>query len=396
MADSQEDLIATFCAVTSAEVDTAEQYLQAADLNLENAVELFFASGGASIATQNTVINNDDVAAAEAAQAAEYAEPEVRERIERRVDRLVDPDVPGFAFRNEPPIPSAPRGIFNQGRGMDFSQNMSPHERRLAELFRPPFDLMEDLDLDSAKQEAQEEKKWLLVNIQDTTEFACQRLNRDLWRHESVKEVVKENFVFLQYDNDSTDGQMYRSLYPFESFPHMAILDPWTGEQQKVWSKVPSVEHFLEDLVDFLGQPGSTEQVPQEPLSVKGTTDNTPVPQVPEPEIAAPQEPVEQEEEEEAVPEDPIAAIEPLDVPEPDAGADVTRIQLRLGDGQRIVRRFRLSTTVSEMFGIIKHLKPELARKSLVLTAGRQNLSTELEKTIEEANLKNSTVLVET
>ncbi|PRT54921.1 UBX domain-containing protein 2 [Wickerhamiella sorbophila] len=407
MADSQEDLIATFCAVTSAEVGTAEQYLQAADYNLENAVELFFASGGASIATQNTVINNDDVAAAEAAQAAEYAEPEVRERIERRVDRLVDPDVPRFVFGNEPPIPSAPRGIFNQGRNMDFAQNMSPHERRLAELFRPPFDMMEDLDLDSAKQEAQEEKKWLLVNIQDTTEFSCQRLNRDLWRHESVKVVVKENFVFLQYDNDSTDGQMYRSLYPFETFPHMAILDPWTGEQQKVWSKVPSVEHFLEDLVEFLGQPGSVEQAPQEPLSVKGTASNTTITQVPEPEIVAGQEKLaedgeeeeeeekEEQEEEETTPEDPVASIEPLDIPEPDPGADVTRIQLRLSDGQRIVRRFKVSTKVAEIFAIIKHLKPEFAGKSLVLTAGRQNLSSELEKTIEEANLKNSTVLVE-
>lgn len=391
MTGNEDDLVATFCAVTSAEVGTAEQYLQAADFNLENAVELFFASGGASIATQNTVINND-AAAAEAAQAAEYAEPEVRERIERRTDRLVDPmdGMTGFdfglgGFGNQAPIPSAPPGIFNQGRDMDFEATMSPHERRLAQLFRPPFDLIEDLDLESAKIDAQEEKKWLMVNVQDTTEFACQRLNRDLWRHESVKEVVGENFIFLQYDNDSTDGQLYRSLYPFETFPHIAILDPWTGEQQKVWSKVPSVEHFLEALVDFLGQPGAPEQVPEGPA--EQNLDSNMRDTIPAQEEVS---------EEPTQPElDPIASIEARDIPEPVPGPNVTRIQLRLADGQRIVRRFDTSTTVSDIYAVVKFLKPEFVGETLVLTAGRQNLSSELEKTIEEANLKNSTVLVE-
>lgn len=40
--------------------------------------------------------------------------------------------------------------------------------------------------------------KWLMVNIQDAGTFACQLLNRDLWSDQEVKELVRENFIFLQ------------------------------------------------------------------------------------------------------------------------------------------------------------------------------------------------------
>ena len=47
-----DDAVAQFMAITSSEVDTAQQYLQAADFNIEQAIELFFASGGASVESQ--------------------------------------------------------------------------------------------------------------------------------------------------------------------------------------------------------------------------------------------------------------------------------------------------------------------------------------------------------
>lgn len=41
-----------------------------------------------------------------------------------------------------------------------------------------------------------------MVNIQEAGVFACQVLNRDLWSDQSVKEIVKENFIFLQVRRD--------------------------------------------------------------------------------------------------------------------------------------------------------------------------------------------------
>jgi thioredoxin-related protein len=99
-----------------------------------------------------------------------------------------------------------------------------------------------------------------MVNIQDAGVFACQLLNRDLWSVPYVKEVVKENFVFLQvsivyfvfvcqeslvyrcsrllttattqFYSDSTEGKKYATYYPLKGFPHIAIIDPRTGNQE--------------------------------------------------------------------------------------------------------------------------------------------------------------------
>ncbi len=40
--------------------------------------------------------------------------------------------------------------------------------------------------------------KWVLLNVQNQNEFYCQILNRDVWSDDTVKEIVKENFVFIQ------------------------------------------------------------------------------------------------------------------------------------------------------------------------------------------------------
>ena len=49
-----------------------------------------------------------------------------------------------------------------------------------------------------ARIAGQSSNKWLLVNLQDSTEFSCQVLNRDLWSNEKVKKVIRNNFIFWQ------------------------------------------------------------------------------------------------------------------------------------------------------------------------------------------------------
>lgn len=71
---------------------------------------------------------------------------------------------------------------------------------RLAELYRPPLDLLFHGTFDQAKQEAEAKGKLLLVNIQTPTEFDCQLLNRDTWRNEKVRQLVKERFVLWQQE----------------------------------------------------------------------------------------------------------------------------------------------------------------------------------------------------
>lgn len=68
----------------------------------------------------------------------------------------------------------------------------------LASIYRPPYDIIQNYDFDTAKEVAMSNKKWLLVNIQKIDEFACMVLNRDLWSHEDIKKVISENFIFVQ------------------------------------------------------------------------------------------------------------------------------------------------------------------------------------------------------
>lgn len=85
--------------------------------------------------------------------------------------------------------------------------------------------------------------KWLLVNVQDVKEFACQTLNRDIWSNEGVKELIQTNFVFWQVGialvvanqicqvrHDSVDGQRLNNYYKLKTYPAIFILDPRTGE----------------------------------------------------------------------------------------------------------------------------------------------------------------------
>lgn len=394
-----DDIVAQFVAVTSSEVPTAQQYLEASDWQLETAVELYFASGGAD-ASGNPPPNPVS------------AEDEVREAMSGYDDQLIDDEAQMMndylRDSRRARARARPRNIFNQARDVDLDESsMSRHEKRLAGLFRPPFDLISDVPLDEAREMAQQQHKLVMVNVQDSGEFACQRLNRDLWRSEHLKDLIFKNFVFLQYDIEDPDGEDYRNLYQFETFPHIAIIDPWTGEQQKVWSRVPAESEFIEDVVDFVATlPNESEEdddegegednkkekqeegqkVPQSSTSTL-STGAEPAPEKPE-EVSnttrADTEPSESSK---------IAAIPPLDAPEPPMGPEATRIQLRYGDGKRIVRRFLLSDPVSNVYGIAKHILQ--FDGSITLTSERRDLKTEIDKTVEEANLKNSTVLVE-
>lgn len=94
--------------------------------------------------------------------------------------------------------------------------------------------------------------------------------------------------------------------------------------------------------------------------------------------------------------EDRFAIILPKENEEPPAGdKSSTRIQFRLGDGSRFVRRFKLSDKVKDLFAFIKHQVPDAKYNFFSLTSERKKLIEMLDQTIEEAGLKNSSILVE-
>uniref|UniRef100_A0A914HXE7 UAS domain-containing protein n=1 Tax=Globodera rostochiensis TaxID=31243 RepID=A0A914HXE7_GLORO len=130
----------------------------------------------------------------------------------------------------------------------------SQHRKVLQSIFRPPVELMFQGDWDQALQAARQKGVWLLVNVQEASEFACAVLNRDIWSAETVREVVRPNFLFWQVYHDSADGARIRGYYGLTSFPAIFIVDPRTGEEVSGRLKALEPVSFLDSLTSFLDQ----------------------------------------------------------------------------------------------------------------------------------------------
>lgn len=295
-------------------------------------------------------------------------------------------------------------------------------EQRLALLFRPPFDLMTKMNLDSAKVKARKKNKWMMINIQDSGVFQCQALNRDLWSSKEVKSLVKSNFVFLQYQYDSRNAQPYINFYGIHSkdaLPHIAILDPMTGERLKQWNRtVPNPEIFIKEVNEFLGSfsldPNAANPTVKEPTPEIDPTTLTEEQQM---KLAIEQslgnssaEPIALDGEEDA--QDTSEVVPAQEESAPDAFSNIkavkheepankpgvtTRIQVRTGDGRRIVRRFELQDPVRRIYEVIKSEIEGFDHCRFTLSDHqREDLIDKLDMTIEDAALKNSSLLLET
>ncbi|KAL4881385.1 hypothetical protein BJY04DRAFT_207501 [Aspergillus karnatakaensis] len=321
----------------------------------------------------------------------------------------------------------------------------SEKQNFLAELFRPPFEIMSRLPWDHARDEGREKEKWLLVNIQDPSIFDCQILNRDLWKNASVRETIQEHFVFLQYTKDDSRAAPYIQYYfqgsdVSDNYPHIAIVDPRTGEQMKIWSGPPVIPaaEFLMQLHEFLDRyslkhnvrnpvakrkPESkeksidamTEEEMME-LAMKNSlgTEAAQSRRVEDPDDltrsfgdikgkgrAVDEDDVEMDDTEESGTAEAgtsaFASI-PNDRPHTEPAADpatTTRIQFRHPTG-RVIRRFALNDPVSRIYEWLK-ADPPLPDKAGVefeLNSMGRNLIDVIDQSVEAAGLKNGTVMI--
>ena len=309
-------------------------------------------------------------------------------------------------------------------------------QRRLANLFRPPFDIISVLTLDQARAKAKEENKWILINIQDSSEFQSQVFNRDFWSNSRVKQVAKENFIFLQYQRDSYDGEAYANFYQVDTFPHLAVLDPLTGERVRKWKdgEVPNVDNWLDEVYDFLDNfslhpessnplvhhetkidPDSLSEEQQIELAMKQSVLDNAKKNGKSAENAisliSDDEEEEEDEDESATAvsapqtdEDIFDSIKPVDHKEP-TDQPTTRVQIRFPNGKRLVRKLLLDDKVVVLFQWLKSVLGSSSEDYGVTAEDRFTLSNSsnkafkfienLDTTIEEANLKNASILLE-
>ncbi|KAI7973405.1 hypothetical protein EIK77_008314 [Talaromyces pinophilus] len=507
------DVVSQFQEITGSTAELATQYLQVADFDIQQAMQLYFENGGAELgATQQPLSaaasrpNNrgdntihidsddeditidetrssapsrqpaestfeDDAAMARRLQEEMYASgaDDVRAPIARTTETLVGPGADGYGdfdplaqFR----MRQAGRpGIFNQrdssiweessdnaaaaqrsalARATGGASETSSKSTLLAEMYRPPFDLMSRLPWDAAREEGRQNERWLLINIQDPSIFDCQILNRDLWKDPGVRDTVKENFIFLQYNKDDERGTPYLQYYfqgsdVSDNYPHIAIVDPRTGEQVKVWSGAPVIKapDFLMQLHEFLDRYSLKQnarnpvakrkpEVPREKkieamteeemleMALKNSLEGADTAErLADPDEltrsigdlkgkgrAEDSEEISLAEEEAAAEDAGVSAFRSIPSDhihtEPPADpATTTRIQFRHPSG-RVIRRFALADPVRRIYEWLKS-EPPLAEKAGVvfeLNAMGKNLIDELDTTIQDAGLKNGTVMI--
>lgn len=253
-----------FCAITGAEKNTARNFLELSGFNLEAAINLYLTDPSSADESQQPTTSANSLVE--------------RKPIPKTSGTLVDE-----SFQTSyAPIRKykARNSVFDKFR--DFEAETNEHtklmkskaqnsaesdqevvveqptnggfskRRTLETLFRPPVEIMHRGNFETAKQEALQKKRWILVNIQNVEEFACQVLNRDIWNHTMVKHLIANNFVFWQIYHDSAEGNRFGTYYPVDSFPFVAIIDPVTGEMVKTIRNPKDTVCFCDTLIHFL------------------------------------------------------------------------------------------------------------------------------------------------
>lgn len=350
--------------------------------------------------------------------------------------------------QDDPTNPEVHRQVLSRATGG--ASDQSSKSNLLADLFRPPYEIIrQDLTWSTARDEGKETEKWILVNVQDPSIFDCQVLNRDIWKNTQVQETIKENFLFLQYSKNDPKGQEYVNYYfsnfrdHEDAYPHIAIVDPRTGEQVKTWSgsPAPRANEFLMDLHEFLDRyslrmdqknpvqskrkekrKDVAEMSEEEMLQVAmqnslengGTagardedpdsltkTDKGKAPAAAQPDLMDAQPTASTEPNgapsasQDASPFALISSANPHTEPTSTNPAETTRIQFRYSGG-RLIRRFELTDPVRRIYEWLKAAPFEGKEgSSFELISSGKNLIDMLETPISDASLKNATVMVE-
>eukprot|EP00927_Polykrikos_kofoidii_P024615 TRINITY_DN22353_c0_g1_i1.p1 TRINITY_DN22353_c0_g1~~TRINITY_DN22353_c0_g1_i1.p1 ORF type:complete len:442 (-),score=101.76 TRINITY_DN22353_c0_g1_i1:96-1421(-) len=391
-----DEAVADFIAMTASGPEEARGYLEMAGGDLQQAMNLFLEmSGGASgspvmrptpaptasgpMGGGGPVVDADvaaEVAAAAAAAGIDTeglmgdatmadAQEEVRAPMPAFQDQMIDPEVAKRRMQEAMAADAAAmerRMSFDRasdragaGSGGDEAADTEMSGgQAINQLFAPPH-YNEQRPYYEMIEKAKVESKWVLVNVQQAEVFASHQLNRDVWSHATIEEIVLGSFIFWQRDDKSTEGVQFCSLHQCgHQLPHICVIDPRTGRRVKAWDgrKWVDMHAAAEYLFGFLDEFSLSKSPPSMSPVLK--------PQA-QPETGGgelvltglSEMAVDEEEPAAAVPpKEPVAAMPE----EPAETTDHLKVSLRLPTGQRITRRFLQEDTVETMFAVASAL----------------------------------------
>ncbi|OQR93393.1 hypothetical protein ACHHYP_02585 [Achlya hypogyna] len=431
-----EEALTSFMAITGADAGTAQQYLDITNWHMEEAVNLFMESGGSGGASSQ----------ASAAPTAPYGDHEVRAPDPSKRQRLVGGDpfdsprmFPAPQFFNRPTNLSRynefassapnPHSLVQQDFAQESIQRLAQHmnasrddddgpsrrdPQNLSQLFQPPASLMFHGSFADARRQALEQKKWLLVNIQDETVFASLMLNRDTWSDDLVQNLVASGFVFWQVASPvSTEhGKKFCALYQVSTdlLPVVCILDPRTGQKLVEWCNFIEPGTMTEKLSDFCclnsmdsapAPPPRAQPVRDPPARATSLVDASEEEQLAAA-IAASLEhgggdSSDDDDDAMIVEEKPAPAVLEAMPEEPADGPTVTRIQIRTAVGSRLMRRFHKTDPIELLWRFVQHEIPEAQTRAFELRTSYPPKTIALDATTRlcDAQLENAALMMQ-
>lgn len=261
-----------------------------------------------------------------------------------------------------------------------------------------------------AKTDGQRQKKWILLNIQATGEFASHALNRDVWNKPQFSVWADSHFLFFQLEKSTSTARKLCMKYQIKKFPHVSIINPSTGEQKSI-IQLPPIDKFPNDAAFiFLQLINWSKQVP-EVVSGQGSKNNEVI-NVSQPslqemkkkETSAVDQPSTNEnmDQEKSVDsgkkesninkdKDTIPPVTPD--PEPSiSDPEATVLRIRLPHGSLISRRFKKSAFVEDVYRFVS-CSCNKENVSLVQTMPFLKLNDQKNKTLQELNLDKVTLV---
>jgi len=118
----------------------------------------------------------------------------------------------------------------------------------------PPKSLKFPGSFQGAKSLSLNDKKWLMVNIQNHEEFSSHMLNRDTWSNEMIDSMVRSSFTFWQRNYTSQEAQSFMNTYAIGTadLPMICIVDPRTSAKTLTLKGFVSPDDLCVALVEFL------------------------------------------------------------------------------------------------------------------------------------------------
>lgn len=361
--------LSEFMSMTGTDADFARSFLDNHQWAVGPAVTAFFESAGST------------------------QEEEVRKPLPAKNDQLVEPAV-----------------MMRVARRPEASNPWK--DRTLAGMFKPPTDLSFRGSFDEVLHVAERDHKWVMVNIQQNTEFASHQLNRDTWQDAQVRKVLAKSFLFWQTLADDPQGRAFVALYQPPQLPVIAIVDPRTRQEMAQWTGYIDPKRLNLLMLDFLEDNDILSTAPtrskhnredeavgpQKKLKkVMDMTDEEQLALALEASISSSVALEKPRNEPALAPVDASASSSsaPLyNEPEPDIGANITQVQLRLPGGKKVTRRFTLDHRVDELYRFVSSLL-ENSKEFLLVTSYPKKQLLDRSLTLQEAKLQNSSLIVE-